>query len=426
MDTVGDLNQTAADSQPAAKVDTVNDTNVQLEVSPEPAEITTVTESSKVYLSESAESSREPETASSVDGSHLDSPEDCIHPEGELVRHASQTQVSTIDTPTVEKQLYLKFPDLKSVMQKKRQKDVYLDACRNLGVLIPCSKFSANQKCSTLSLRYHGLSPQDPLAILQNNLTLERLDICGNGICSGGKGLAELLVTNTSLTHLILSHCQLTSDSLLALASMLQENSTLVHLDLSGNNLNDLHATKLAEALKVNNVLGHLKLAHNETGDIGALNLGQALATKHVLKTLDLSYNQISVTGVNAFCSYAKENGSLQELRLSSNELGGNCGTALSQFIARSESLCTLELCHTQINDTVVQSLCRVIDLKASLRNLDISENPLTDTSIVTVLKTIQPLNWSSLKLKHLQLSESSKMKLREFRNVKADVQIDV
>lgn len=143
------------------------------------------------------------------------------------------------------------------------------------------------------------------------NTKLTTLDITGNSIGNNGAiYIANALMANKTLTHLVLSNNQIEDVGKRTLGHALEyTNTTLTHLDLSNNHISDedkdLDEEKYAahrdrkftirDLLKANKTLTHLNLAGNHLGKDAILTMAGSLGTKEntTLKFLDLSNNHI-------------------------------------------------------------------------------------------------------------------------------------
>ena len=108
---------------------------------------------------------------------------------------------------------------------------------------------------------------------MRTSRALRKLDLHGNPI--GDKGLqhiAEALITNTTLTELNLSACELriTEENGPALTEMLQRNKTSRELNLSWNEaISDIAESFIREGLKRNTTLKRLDLSYCSIKDEG-------------------------------------------------------------------------------------------------------------------------------------------------------------
>lgn len=101
-------------------------------------------------------------------------------------------------------------------------------------------------------------------SLLQNNQTLEQLDLYGNHVgFEGIKALAAALEANTTLQVLDLQKCSIDDEGAQILAALLKKNPALQELDLSYNFIGKQGKHILKEALKENSSLQGLDLDYN-------------------------------------------------------------------------------------------------------------------------------------------------------------------
>ena len=97
------------------------------------------------------------------------------------------------------------------------------------------------------------------------------------------------LSTNKSLTILALTNGSISDDGVIALAQSLQYNETLKNLYLSYNpGITSACAQSLAELLLINSTLSDLNLSHTNIDGDGVLILMRSLKTNNTLKKLSL------------------------------------------------------------------------------------------------------------------------------------------
>ena len=162
------------------------------------------------------------------------------------------------------------------------------------GLSTLCEGLSTNTSLKDLDLSNCSLFLDDHGAIprlLSTNTTLEHLNLSANVIGNAElKNICEALSTNTSLKKLYLSICSLTisnnNRTALALFQLLNENNSLEHLDLSGNTVTS--CCRIAAGLAVNNTLKILTLNNCNLTDqnmdelsIGLINMIEKLNIGH-------------------------------------------------------------------------------------------------------------------------------------------------
>lgn len=158
---------------------------------------------------------------------------------------------------------------------------------------------------------------------LQSNQTLRSLKMSYNPIGSGIKALAAGLKSNTTLTGLDLSGCDIGTDHARFLAQILQTNRTLTELRLSQNQLGNDGVEEVAAALCENCSLRALGLRETDLEDQGIKALARALVSNQTLTELVLTENLIGASGYQHLAQVMEGNISLTSLSLPREPIRG-------------------------------------------------------------------------------------------------------
>uniref|UniRef100_A0A1X7TEG0 Death domain-containing protein n=1 Tax=Amphimedon queenslandica TaxID=400682 RepID=A0A1X7TEG0_AMPQE len=120
--------------------------------------------------------------------------------------------------------------------------------------------------------------------------TIDQLDIYSSLLsCDDVLSFSYQLSTNKSLTRLNLIHSSVSDDGVIALAQSLQYNRTLKHLYLRYNpDITSACAQSLAELLLTNNTITGLRLDHTNIDTDGVMILMESLKTNNTLRKLGL------------------------------------------------------------------------------------------------------------------------------------------
>ncbi|KAJ3044935.1 hypothetical protein HDV00_000218 [Rhizophlyctis rosea] len=287
--------------------------------------------------------------------------------------------------------------DVDEIPRRKTFSDPYITACKILGI-VPSSYISQRLKSNEIAMPHHGLGPKGAQAlaqVLETNTSVTHIDLTGNHIEFGGAHLGKALHTNTSITHLNLTGNQLGWQGGRDIAEMLSENSTLRVLILRDNKLGDTEASLIGSHLRNNSTLTLLDLSHNNIGCLGAMALGSGVAGNDTLKELNIGWNQIRPKGLMGFLTAVRDNVVLSHLILEANGLGEN-GQPVATLLAKNTSLQVLNLARTRATDTCIQNMLKAVEQSYSLRELDLSDNPITDQGGIPLFKAV--MNNSGLK----------------------------
>ncbi|CEG80356.1 hypothetical protein RMATCC62417_14708 [Rhizopus microsporus] len=201
---------------------------------------------------------------------------------------------------------------------------------------------------STLSLCNYRIPPSSTIHLanlLSSNISTINLSGCQQFQIPI---LAYALINNSTLLHLCLSNCKITSHDLSTLSKALLENNCLESLDLSKNPLisdNDEGILELKTAIARNRGLQSLNLSETQLDSAATIALAEALSENTCLSRLDLSRNpQIDMAGILALSISIKMNHTLtfldinipphdEELANLQNDIVAVCTTNMLQKI---------------------------------------------------------------------------------------------
>jgi len=155
--------------------------------------------------------------------------------------------------------------------------------------------------------------------------SITRLDLSHNKL--GGNVCAFSWVVCSSLTHVIMRDCRLDDTGLEMMAQSMQEHtillkdSSLQHLDISHNRLTGRGLVALLSLLSphTDDKLETLNLSANRIGEKGIMAIVGLLGGHRALRHLHLSNNLVSDKGINALAAVLSKNPILKTLDLSSN-----------------------------------------------------------------------------------------------------------
>ena len=242
---------------------------------------------------------------------------------------------------------------------------------------------------------------------LQRNTTLVNLNLSNTCLTIKdvitAKFLTKLLHLNKSLTHLDLSHNEISNSGLRSIFKGLQHNITLLHLNLSNNagiaTTNPDTIRSLTKMLHVNQSLTHLDLSHNEISNSGAHCIFKGLQHNTTLVSLNLSKTDITATNHAAIARSLNRmlqlNKSLTHLDLSENSVILDTGAySIFDGLQHNTTLVNLNLSKTGIaatNPAIARSLTKLLQVNKSLTHLDLSENnAISDTGAYFIFNDLQ------------------------------------
>lgn len=333
--------------------------------------------------------------------------------------------------PDVEDESWKSDVDISDILYRNNAEDPYLKACKLLNC-IPVSYIITNLESSQIVMRNRGLGARGAQAFAQaldNNSTINRLDLSANQIEYGGIHLAQVLMTNTVITYLDLS------DNLLGsagseIAKMIAANRTLKTIILKGNIFGDKEASLISDGFKSNPVLSVLDLSYNRIGDFGAIAMGPNIAFNEGLSHLNLGNNQITQKGISAIFNGLRENTNILVLDIQRNGVGEN-GLAIQACIAKNSNIKELNLSHCRLDDSSMTAITKGLDqnriicvILGSLQSLDLSGNEFSSTTLMSLLKSISLSKISSLGIKQLKLPIEVIKRVGELCNERPDLKI--
>ncbi|XP_022808217.1 nucleotide-binding oligomerization domain-containing protein 2-like [Stylophora pistillata] len=257
---------------------------------------------------------------------------------------------------------------LKCIDECKNEKNFDAELARALGHCLQIKAMTGSRRAKASLIAN----------ILITNTSVTKLDLsCNEGGDDEAAVLAECLKENKSLTELCFSRNEIGYYGAAALAECLKENVSLAKLNLNHNNIGDVGAAALAECLKENASLTELYLEENKIGDSGAAALAECLKVNTSLKKLKLPFNKIGDAGAVALAESLKVNHSLQKLNLSKNEIGGAGAAALAETLEDNTSLTALNVSYNGIGDAGVDALAKRLEDFTSVteRNVFHQEN---------------------------------------------------
>ncbi|CAF1136696.1 unnamed protein product [Adineta ricciae] len=231
-----------------------------------------------------------------------------------------------------------------------------------------------NITCQGLSILSKGLN---------NNSTLESIDLRNNQISDFGIQCLTAAIVNSNIKTLNLESNQITHIGAQYLAQLLKENRTITELYLSKNHLGDRGIELIANALmnaseslseqtnkqicaRYSSTLQHLYLGQNDITDVGLKYLSNMLKSNRTLTWLWLTGNEISDHGVEILSNtLANSNTNIEWLFLNSNSsiTDGSVDVLLNMF-KRNFTLKTLYINNCNLSDVGKRKLLKMIKTK--------------------------------------------------------------
>ena len=119
------------------------------------------------------------------------------------------------------------------------------------------------------------------------------LNIRGNNIGekNGIALISTALQTNTTMTRIDITECNISDDGAESLARALTVNKTLQELNVRHNNISDTGIARIATALRTRNTLKKISIGRDTATDEGALSLAAALSANSSIEYLMLHWS---------------------------------------------------------------------------------------------------------------------------------------
>uniref|UniRef100_A0A6B2KYT3 Uncharacterized protein n=1 Tax=Arcella intermedia TaxID=1963864 RepID=A0A6B2KYT3_9EUKA len=171
--------------------------------------------------------------------------------------------------------------------------------------------------------------------------------ICLNFVVLGENGALAIqsgLSKNHSVTYLSLVGSDLFENGMAALAVGLKQNSTITVLNLSENSISDTGCNYLSELFDENSTITNLNISNNYINEEGATYLSNIITKNSSLTSLNLERNSIEDGGCIAISDALKENSTLKELYLGNNILETWGMKVLADSLADNQGLEVVDL----------------------------------------------------------------------------------
>ena len=296
------------------------------------------------------------------------------------------------------------------------QKNIVLDAI--------FEALRRNKSLTDLRLRVNRIShiAASCLTTLLECSSLREIDIsdCSKE-GSSMRQFLEVLIHNSTLTHLTLRGYSISHRCAIILAKLLKLSS-LHKLDISNCDKEGSVMETLCQALTQSNRLTHLRLGGNDIGhsatssmpvsfDMYRIGHSEAALVATILRRnpvefLSISNCGIDSVGLESICSAIKTSSILKSLNISGNRIG-HSEAALVATILQENPVEFLSISNCGIDSVGLESICSAIKTSSILKSLDISRNEMNDVKLPTTLTTM--LSQTSLKeldMSHCDLRE--------------------
>ena len=228
--------------------------------------------------------------------------------------------------------------------------------------------------------------------LLESNTTLTHLILSHEGLIdpSGWSALARALTKNSTLKCLSLESDSIMASEALAFADALQTNTTLTQLDLSGNSISGLEIEAICKALQFNHVMTHLSLRGSTIGDSGAEALaGELQSPATQLSYVNLKRCKITSLGVEALAGALQTNRSLTYLSLEASDISCSA-TALAEALRLNQTLTHLDLSWTRLGDLGTEVIFKALQSNHVMTHLILRDNTIGNSAAVALAEALK------------------------------------
>lgn len=150
------------------------------------------------------------------------------------------------------------------------------------------------------------------------------------------------------------------------LASALASPNNVRWVNLSWFKMGAPGAEKLADVFRLNTTLTHIVLTLCDIGDDGAIAITKALAGK-ATKVLSVRGNDIGPRGAAAVAELVASSATLLTVSLEDNPIGDDGGIVLARALVDNASVTTLYLDRTDVTDRTMQALLAALAFNRTL-----------------------------------------------------------
>ncbi|XP_023945066.1 leucine-rich repeat-containing protein 74B-like [Bicyclus anynana] len=274
---------------------------------------------------------------------------------------------------------------------------LYLATCKDMKQY-PVMKFHRELLTDKIDLKYYCVQPFGVRAMamaLNYNRNVSSFNLTDNFLNDDACfHLGEMLMSNFTMSELILSGCRIGPEGVKLLVAGLPYNRGLRSLNLNKNGIGDLGVEYIASKVVRGIDVQKLYLSYNNISGKGANTLAEAFETHNKFTVLDLSWNNLfaPLVGTNTLLNRLSENKYLQELYLSWNSLAGaRVGTAIKSLL-KIPSLRVLDLSNNKLSDEGIHNFIGNMIKPKKMVTLNLSYNPLThDDSLKLLTKMKLP-----------------------------------
>lgn len=300
----------------------------------------------------------------------------------------SALQYLNITHNNVNKSDFIKFQQYTKQMSLKIELSwnaIHVDSeIKFKSICTSCKDFNNNSKEDVWPFKKisdHDVRIQFLCNCLNENNSLQKLDLCNNGITDVGVTLiAETIEKNTTLQILNISQNGFSDDGVEHICSSLRNNKSLQELDMSENKISCRGANEIAQLIGINKSLKVLDISYMDIHDDGITAISEGLKSNRSLEQLNVSLNKITGTGAKEMAEAIKENKSLQKLNITSNKISDDGTAFISNCLKYNHCLRELYMSGNNITSEGAKHIANAIIYNKGLHTLHIHHHTVDDT----------------------------------------------
>ncbi|XP_029464585.1 protein NLRC5-like [Rhinatrema bivittatum] len=297
---------------------------------------------------------------------------------------------------------------LSALQEKTHLKSINLHQCSGLSSAGGREMAKVLTTCTSLEEINLGSLSLNEMAILtlaeglKQMQSVKKLILDSNNInAEGGSHLADALKGCGKLEEISFSHNII--DGVEKIVDILPEMQSLKKINLSQNNLGPAIGVKLAQVLQYCTHIEELLIAANNLGDEAAMKLAGSLPELPYLKIVQLQSNNIGLIGGTQLIKSLAKCKQIEELSLSENRFGEEGAFALAKELPHFRLLKKVDLKLCQISDRASKSLATGFGHCPQIEEIILSWNSVGDEGAIELARVLPQM----AKLKMLDLEKN-------------------
>ena len=262
--------------------------------------------------------------------------------------------------------------------------------------------FSNNPFLENIDLSNSKLTEKEMksnLSSLRNHKSLKYFDISSNTITNHVvNDIVDVIDSNTQLTHLNISYCDIQEYGVLKIFKAIQRINTLKCIKMCKYTISHKAAQAIADAISSNCMIEELVFFDNTFHETGVALIFKTIEKAHTLKSLTISsnhiYNTNSIfTSVNSIIINVLCNNHITYFDLSNCHLEkSTCSSFLNTLILQVPSLQHVDLSGNNLSGTA-ETMAQLISVSYYLQHVNLANTLMQDEEVMMIIKAMQNIN---------------------------------